>query len=77
MKNKAVFLDRDGVVTQEPPHYAHRVDELKFIPGSPEAIRLLNQNNFIVIIVSNQSGIALGYYPEDDTIKFNQEVEKN
>lgn len=74
--NKAVFLDRDGVITQEPPHYAHRIDELKFIPRSREAIRLLNENNFVVVIVSNQSGIARGYYPEEDTVTFNQEMEK-
>ncbi len=74
--NRAVFLDRDGVITQEPPHYAHRIVELKFIPGSPEAIRLLNQNNFVVIIVSNQSGIARGYYQEEDTITFNNVMKK-
>lgn len=74
--NRAVFLDRDGVITQEPPHYAHRIDELEFIKKSPEAIRLLNQNNIVVIIVSNQSGIARGYYPEGDTVRFNQTMEK-
>lgn len=74
--NRAVFLDRDGVITQEPPHYAHRVDDLKFIPRSPEAIRLLNENNFVVIVVSNQSGIARGYYQEEDTSTFNQAMEK-
>lgn len=76
LMNKAVFLDRDGVITQEPPHYAHRIDELEFISGSPEAIKLLNQNNFVVIIISNQSGIARGYYPEEDTVIFNLAMEK-
>lgn len=74
--NRAVFLDRDGVITQEPPHYAHRVEDLEFISRSPEAIRLLNKNNFMVIVVSNQSGIARGYYQEEDTIAFNQAMEK-
>ena len=74
--NKAVFLDRDGVITQEPPHYAHRVDDLEFIPRSPEAIKLLNENHFMVIVVSNQSGIARGYYQEEDTATFNQAMEK-
>lgn len=74
--NRAVFLDRDGVITQEPPHYAHRVDDLEFIPRSPEAIKLLNENHFMVIVVSNQSGIARGYYQEEDTIAFNQAMEK-
>lgn len=68
---KAVFLDRDGVITQEPPYYAHRLDQLRLIPRSTEAIKLLNKLNFKVIIVSNQSGIARGYYGEEDTIRFN------
>jgi len=65
--NKAVFLDRDGVITRDPPHYAHRIDQLRLIPRSAEAIRLLNKNNFKVVVVSNQSGVARGYYPEKDT----------
>lgn len=69
--NRAVFLDRDGVITEDPPHYAHRVDQIKLIPGTPEAIKLLNDTRFLVIVVSNQSGIARGYYPEQDTIRFN------
>ena len=74
--SRAVFLDRDGVITQEPPHYAHRVEDLKFIPRSPEAIKLLNKNGFVVIIVSNQSGVARGYYQEEDTAIFNQAMKK-
>lgn len=68
---RAVFLDRDGVVIQEPPHYTYRLDQLKLIPRSTEAIRFLNENNFDVIIVSNQSGIARGYYDEEDMVNFN------
>ncbi len=68
---RAVFLDRDGVITQEPPHYAYRLYQLKLIPRSTEAIKLLNENNFDVIIVSNQSGIARGYYGEEDMMRFN------
>jgi D-glycero-D-manno-heptose 1,7-bisphosphate phosphatase len=74
--DKAVFLDRDGVITQDPPHYAHRTDQLRLIPHSADAIRLLNENGFKVFIVSNQSGIARGYYPEKDTLSFNKELKK-
>ncbi len=70
--NKAVFLDRDGVITQEPPHYAHRLDQLALIPKSGDAIRLLNESGFMVVIVSNQAGIAHGYYREEDAVSFNQ-----
>jgi len=74
--DRAVFLDRDGVITQEPPHYTHRLDQLKLIPRSAEAIRLLNENRFLVIVVSNQSGVARGYYREKDAILFNQAMKE-
>lgn len=70
--NRAVFLDRDGVITQEPPHYAYRLSHLELIAKSADAIRLLNENGFMVIIASNQAGIAYGYYGEDDATRFNQ-----
>ena len=74
---RAVFLDRDGVITQEPPYYAHELSQLKLIPRVPEAIRLLNENGFVVIVVSNHAGIARGYYPEEDAISFSRAVEDN
>lgn len=73
--NQAVFLDRDGVITQDPPHYAHKLDQLKLIPRSAKAIRLLNENRFKVVIVSNQSGVARGYYQEKDVKIFNYAME--
>lgn len=72
--HRAVFLDRDGVINQDPPHYAHRIDQLEIIPRVAEAICLLNEADFKVIVVSNQSGIARGYYREEDTITFNQAI---
>jgi len=75
MKN-AVFIDRDGVITKEPPYYAHRIDQLELIPKSAEAIRLLNESGFKVIIVSNQSGVARGYYQEKDIEIYNGAMEK-
>ncbi|MCK4734792.1 MAG: D-glycero-beta-D-manno-heptose 1,7-bisphosphate 7-phosphatase [Methanophagales archaeon] len=74
--NKAVFLDRDGVITHDPPHYAHRLDQLKLIPKSAEAIRTLNENGLKVIVISNQSGVARGYYQEKDVAIFNSAIEK-
>lgn len=74
--NKAIFLDRDGVITQEPPYYAHKVSQLKLIPKSANAIRWLNENRFMVIIASNQAGIAHGYYREEDTLLFNQAMKE-
>jgi D-glycero-D-manno-heptose 1,7-bisphosphate phosphatase len=61
---KAVFLDRDGVVNVE-KGYVHRVEEFELLPGVPQAIRLLKDAGFLVIVVTNQSGVARGYYSLD------------
>jgi D-glycero-D-manno-heptose 1,7-bisphosphate phosphatase len=61
--NKAVFLDRDGTVNEE-VGYLRSLDMLKLIPGSGAAIRRLNQAGFKVVLVTNQSGVARGYFPE-------------
>jgi len=59
--NKAVFLDRDGVINVE-KGYLHRVEDFEFLPGAPEALRLLKEAGFLLIVVTNQSGVARGYY---------------
>ena len=74
--NRAVFLDRDGVITQDPPHYAHKLSQLKLISRSADAIRLLNENGFVIFVVSNQAGIAYGYYQEEDALLFNQAMKE-
>jgi D-glycero-D-manno-heptose 1,7-bisphosphate phosphatase len=61
----AVFLDRDGTINVE-KDYLYRVEEFEFIPGAVEAIRLLNQAGYLVVVVTNQSGVARGYYTEAD-----------
>ena len=73
---KAVFLDRDGVLNQDPPHYAHRLDQLELIPRSDDAVRLLKDNGYFLVIISNQSGVALGYYPEGQVSVFNNALLK-
>lgn len=73
---KPIFLDRDGVITADPPHYAHRIDQLSLIPGSAEAIHLLNKKGFTIIVITNQSGVAKGMYKEEDIHIFNNEMKK-
>jgi D-glycero-D-manno-heptose 1,7-bisphosphate phosphatase len=62
-RNRAVFIDRDGTVNVE-KEYLHRPEDFQFIPGAPAAIRLLNEAGFLVIVVTNQSGVGRGYYDE-------------
>jgi D-glycero-D-manno-heptose 1,7-bisphosphate phosphatase len=65
----AVFFDRDGVLIED-REYVFRPEDLHWIPGAVDAIRFLNQNNFLVFVVSNQSGVARGYYGEPEVEKF-------
>ncbi len=57
----AVFLDRDGTINEE-KEYLHRVADFVFIPGAPAVIRRLKDAGFLVIVVTNQTGVARGYY---------------
>jgi len=61
--NRAVFLDRDGTINEE-VGYLRNLDMLKVIPGVGAAIRRLNAAGFKVVIITNQSGVARGYFPE-------------
>jgi D-glycero-D-manno-heptose 1,7-bisphosphate phosphatase len=60
---RAVFLDRDGTMLEE-GNYVDRLDRLIFFPYTIDAIRALNDENFAVVVVTNQSGVARGMYPE-------------
>lgn len=61
--NWAVFLDRDGVINEE-VEYLSTPDQLKLIPGTAQAIKILNEREIPVIVVTNQAGIARGYFSE-------------
>jgi D-glycero-D-manno-heptose 1,7-bisphosphate phosphatase len=63
--NRAVFLDRDGTINIE-KGYVHCIDQWEWIPGAVDAIVALKKAGFLVIIVTNQAGIARGYYNETD-----------
>ncbi len=61
---RAVFLDRDGTIAEDVP-YCSRVEDFMILPTVPQGIRLLNEQGFKVVVVTNQSGIARGYFTEE------------
>lgn len=63
--NKAVFLDRDGTINAE-KGYIYKIQDFEFLPNTIDALRLLQDNGFKLIIITNQSGIGRGYYTEKD-----------
>lgn len=65
MKDKAVFLDRDGTINKE-VNYLYRKDDFEFIPSAPEAIKLFHDLGYKVIVITNQAGVARGFYGEND-----------
>ena len=62
MKKPAVFIDRDGTINEQ-RGYINHLSRFELLPGVIDAVKLLNKNNFFAIIVTNQSGVAFGYYP--------------
>jgi D-glycero-D-manno-heptose 1,7-bisphosphate phosphatase len=63
VKKPAVFLDRDGTLIEE-VGYLDRLDRFRLFPWSLEAVRLLNRAGFHVVLVTNQSGVARGFFTE-------------
>ena len=64
MNRGGIFLDRDGTINRE-VEYLSSPDQLELLPGSAEAIRLANDLGFKVVIVTNQSGVARGFFTEE------------
>ena len=67
---RAVFLDRDGTIIED-VGYLDDCNRIKLLPGAVEAIRLLNKSGYRVIIVTNQAGVAKGYFSEEKLQEIN------
>lgn len=72
MRSKlAVFLDRDGVLTVE-KGYVHSIEDLEIFPYAKECIRLIHEKGYLAIVVTNQSGVARGYFTETQLLEMNR-----
>ena len=72
--NRAVFLDRDGTIAKD-VHYCRRVEDFELLPTVPEAIRLINSRGFQVVVITNQSGVARGYFTEETLAQIHVKME--
>jgi D-glycero-D-manno-heptose 1,7-bisphosphate phosphatase len=70
-KRPCAFLDRDGTITQD-NGYTYKREDLMLLPGAATAVRRLNEAGYFVIVVTNQSGVARGYFSEADVEAFHQ-----
>ena len=75
MTNKAVFLDRDGTMAPD-VHYCRRPEDFELFPYTAKAVGLLNERGLKVIVITNQSGIARGYFTEDTLANIHQKMER-
>lgn len=66
--NKCVFLDRDGVLNVDDVNYVWTTEAFKILPGVPEALKILKDRGYYLVIITNQSGIAKGIYKDEDVM---------
>ena len=71
--NKAVFFDRDGTINVE-VGYLSNFDRFQWIDGAIDAIKFCNRHGYLTIVVTNQSGVARGYYSETDVINLHRRI---
>jgi len=75
MKRPAVFIDRDGTISEE-VGYVNHPSRFRLFPYSSEAIRILNNNEWLAILVTNQAGVARGYFSEDVIVKVHEQLQQ-
>jgi D-glycero-D-manno-heptose 1,7-bisphosphate phosphatase len=75
-KNKAFFLDRDGVIVRNVP-YLNTIKDLKLLPGVDSAIKLINSFGYKCIVITNQSGVARGIVSVDQIFSIHEYIKKS
>jgi D-glycero-D-manno-heptose 1,7-bisphosphate phosphatase len=71
---RAAFLDRDGVLNID-HGYVHRAEDFRWVEGAREAVALLRSSGYFTVLVTNQSGIARGYYDEHALVRLHQHIQ--
>jgi D-glycero-D-manno-heptose 1,7-bisphosphate phosphatase len=72
----AVFIDRDGTISEE-VGYVNHPSRFRLFPYSSEAIRILNNNGWLAIVITNQAGVARGYFSEDVIVSVHEQLKRD
>jgi D-glycero-D-manno-heptose 1,7-bisphosphate phosphatase len=72
--NKAVLLDRDGVLNRERDDYTHKINDFIVLPDVVSALKILQEKGYMLIVISNQSGIAKGVFSIADVEKLHKHL---
>ena len=75
-KRPAVFIDRDGTISEE-VGYINHPSRFRVFPYSAEAIRILNNNDWLAIVITNQAGVARGYFSEDVIVSVHDRLKQD
>jgi D-glycero-D-manno-heptose 1,7-bisphosphate phosphatase len=76
MKRPAVFIDRDGTLSEE-VGYINHPSRFRLFPYSSEAIKLLNNSGWLAIVITNQAGVARGYFSEDVIVSVHEQLKRD
>ncbi len=75
--NKAIFLDRDGVLNADKVDYVYKIEDCIILEGVPTALQELKNHGYLLIIITNQSGIAKNLYTKKEVLAIYEYLQKN
>jgi len=75
-KNRAIFLDRDGILNKDRSDYVKNIDELEIFPNIGKCIRRINKQGFLVIVITNQSAIGRKLTTSNDVENIHEHIQK-
>lgn len=77
MARKCIFLDRDGVINVDFVDYVYTIEKFAFIDGVQEALQSFKASDYLIIIITNQSGVVKGIYNLEDVMKVHEYIQEN
>lgn len=75
-KNKCVFLDRDGVINKDRVDYVYKEEDLHILDGVKKALETLKKNGYMLVVITNQSGIDKGIFTEQEVEAVHQSIQR-